>query len=106
MKRRLRFEEDARHEFWQSIDWYNEKETDLGWAFANELMQELAKIADDPFRFRIVRRRDQIRKASAVTRFEFNVYFSVTEHEMLVVSVFHPNRNPAELRRRGITGNL
>ena len=102
MKRRVRLEAFARIDLWQSIDWYNEEQTDLGWQFAEEMLAELGKIAEDPFRFRVIRIKREVRKAVLVTRFEFTVYFSATRDELIVYSLFHPSRDPRMLRKRGI----
>lgn len=104
MNRRVRFEQFARVDLWESIDWYNKEDPGLGlgWQFAEEMTAELERIAANPWHFRLVRRRGQIRKAVLVTRFEFTVYFAATEEELIVYSLFHPNRNPSLLKKRGI----
>jgi plasmid stabilization system protein ParE len=73
-----------------------------GGSFADELDVELQKIASDPYRFRKTGKNHSYRRAPVVTRFEYTIYFTVTEDEIAIASVFHPKRNPEVLKRRGI----
>lgn len=99
MKRRVRFEREAKQELFDSIDYYNGARPGLGWEFADEVEAVVTKIVADPFRFRRVR--GDIRRAF-LKRFNYWIYFSIEREDIAVGAVFSCSRNPGDLQKRGI----
>jgi toxin ParE1/3/4 len=99
MSRGLRFEPEAKQELWDSIDYYNEKSSGLGWEFADEVDGVGTRILSDPFRFR--RARGDIRRAF-LKRFKYWIYFSIEPDWVAIAAVFSCKRDPEELRKRGL----
>ena len=93
-------EAEARREWNEAVDWYEERETGAGWRFDDELQAFLQTLAQDPGRFRLATA--LTRKAKMPEPWPYSIYFTVNaEHrEVKILAVWHGARNPAELRRR------
>jgi plasmid stabilization system protein ParE len=79
--------------------WYEKEKTGLGWEFLDELQAAFDRIAEDPFKYRVIRR--EIRR-SLTHRFPYAIYFSVESNVVVVLAVLHTRRNPAVWKRRTI----
>jgi plasmid stabilization system protein ParE len=93
-------EAEAKLEWNEAVDWYEERETGVGLRFDDELQMFLQSLAQDPERFRPAT--TLTRKAKMPEPWPYSIYFTVNfEHrEVKVLAVWHGARNPAELRRR------
>ena len=91
---------EAKREWNEAVDWYEERETGVGWRFDDELQAFLQTLFQDPERFRLAT--TLTRKARMPEPWPYSIYFTVnTEHrEVKILAVWHGSRNPAELRRR------
>ena len=91
---------EARHEWHDAVDWYEDREPGVGLRFDDELRTFLRTLAQDPGRFRLFTRR--IHKAKVPPPWPHSVYFTINVEyrEVKVIAVWHGARNPAELRRR------
>lgn len=87
----------ARREFDESIDWYEGQRHGLGDEFESEIQRAITDISSFPYRYPIVER--DVRQAP-VDRFPFSVYYRVRAGRIIVLSVFHNARNPAECQGR------
>jgi plasmid stabilization system protein ParE len=93
-------EAEAKREWNEAVDWYEEQEAGVGWRFDDELRTFLRTLALDPERFRRVR--PLTHKAKLPTPWPHSVYFTVNrEHrEVKILAIWHGARDPRELRRR------
>jgi plasmid stabilization system protein ParE len=93
-------EADAKREWNDAVDWYEDCEAGVGLRFDDELRTFLQTLAQNPGRFQLFTRR--IHKAKVPSPWPHSVYFTInTEHrEVKVLAIWHGARNPAELRRR------
>jgi len=98
MRRQVIFDREARLEFEDAVEWYNEREPGLGDRFRAEVNASLQRILQDPERFPFSGR--TIHKARVETFDKYNIHFCIEPDFIGVVAVFHGARNPAELRRR------
>ena len=80
----------------QAFEWYEDKRVGLGDEFTAAVEETLKVVADNPFAFQIQHR--DVRRA-LTRRFPFGVFFRVRTDRIVVVSVFHSSRNPAEWNR-------
>ncbi len=87
----------ARIEFDESIDWYDVQRDGLGEEFESEIQRAIEGIATHPRRFPIVER--DVRQ-SPVDRFPFCIYYRIRSGRIVVISVFHNSRDPAEWQGR------
>ena len=93
------FKAEAEAEFNEAIVWYDSQTDGVGQRFAREVYATLAEAAKDHPRFPFAGPTTQKIK---MLDWPYSIYFTLLESVpvMIVVSVFHGARNPAELRRR------
>ncbi len=93
-------EAEAKREWNEAVDWYEARETGVGWRFDDELQAFLQTLARDPECFRLAT--SLTRKAKMPKPWPYSVYFTVNrqQREVKVLAIWHGARNPAELRRR------
>lgn len=93
-------EVEAKREWNEAVDWYEARETGVGWRFDDELQAFLQTLAHNPERFQLAAR--LTRKAKMPDPWPYSVYFTVnTEyHEVDILAIWHGARNPTELRQR------
>ncbi|MEO7298530.1 MAG: type II toxin-antitoxin system RelE/ParE family toxin [Verrucomicrobiota bacterium] len=98
MPRQIIFDAEARMEFEDAVEWYDEQQLGLGDRFEAEVHAIFQRILKDPERFKLVSR--TIRQARVEVFDKYSVYFRVEPEFIGVVSVFHGARNPDELKPR------
>lgn len=91
------FRRQARREFDEAGDWYEQERAGLGLEFLAEIERLIQRIASTPEQFPILYR--DVRKAVA-RRFPFCVYFRERNQYIVVLAVFHSARNPAVWQQR------
>jgi plasmid stabilization system protein ParE len=93
-------EAEAKREWNEAVDWYEERETGVGWRFDDELRTFLQTLAQNPERFQLFTR--LAHKAKVPPPWPYSVYFTInTEYrEVKILAVWHGSRNPTALRRR------
>lgn len=83
---------EARAEFDDAADWYEQQRPGLSVDFTARVQEVLDRIAANPLLHQVVYQ--DVRRA-VVRRFPYNVMYRVEPGFVLVVSVFHTRRNPA-----------
>ena len=93
-------EAEAKREWNEAVDWYEDREAGVGLRFDDELRTFLQTLAQNPECFQLYRRLTH--KAKVPPPWPHSVYFTIDRQhrEVKVVAVWHGSRNPAELRRR------
>lgn len=91
------FRLQARREFDEAGDWYEQERPGLGLEFLAEIERLLARIAEAPNQFPVIHR--DVRKAVA-RRFPYSVYFRERDQMIVILAVFHSARNPAVWKQR------
>jgi plasmid stabilization system protein ParE len=96
---RVIFEGEAEAELNEAIAWYDSQTDGVGQRFSREVHATISEAAKDPQRFPFAGPTTQ---KVRVFGWPYSVYFTLLEDsgQLIVVSVFHGARNPAELRRR------
>jgi plasmid stabilization system protein ParE len=99
MSFQITFQAEAEAEFNEAITWYDFQTDGVGQRFAREVYATLTEAAKDHGRFPFAGPTTQKIK---MLDWPYSIYFTMLENlpKMIVVSVFHGARNPAELRRR------
>ncbi len=100
MSFRVIIEAAAELEFAEAVAFYEEREPGLGQKFAREVYQAFQKVSQDPERFPLASR--LTRKAKIPPPWPYAIYFAVKSatQQVVISTVWHGARNPAELRRR------
>jgi plasmid stabilization system protein ParE len=100
MSFRVVIEAEAEREFAEAVAFYEEREPGLGQRFAHEVYDAFRKVSKDLERFPLASR--LTRKAKISPPWPYAIYFAVKSatQEVVISTVWHGARNPAELRRR------
>jgi plasmid stabilization system protein ParE len=93
------FKREAEAELDEAIVWYDSQTDGVGQKFSREVHATLRQATKDPQRFPFAGPTTQKIKMFG---WPYSIYFTLLEDsaQLIVVSVFHGSRNPAELRRR------
>ncbi len=86
------FHRAASAEFIEASAWYETRRVGLALEFMAEIDRCVSLAAKHPLQFAVVR--ENIRRI-VVNRFPYSVYFRAEKHRIVVLAVFHSNRNPA-----------
>lgn len=91
------FRPDARAEFDDAADWYEQRQPGLGATFTEAIDDVLDLVAAQPRMHATVYK--DVRKA-VVPVYPYIVLYREDQGELVVVSVFHTSRDPAEWQSR------
>jgi plasmid stabilization system protein ParE len=86
------FRPEARAEFDEAADWYEQQRAGLGADFIARVQEALDRITANPLLHQVVYQ--DVRRA-VVQRFPFSVYYQVEPGQVVVIAVFHGRRDPA-----------
>lgn len=92
MNRTVAFLRVAREEFVDASAWYESKRLGLGIEFIAEIERCISSASNHPHRFPVVHQ--DVRRVVA-NRFPYSIYFRAEESRIVVLAIFHGNRNPA-----------
>ncbi len=88
----VRFLPEARAEYDDAIDWYEQRRPGRGAAFIARVREVLTRISANPQMHGTVYQ--DVRKA-LVTQFPYVVMYREDQGEVVVISVFHTARDPS-----------
>jgi len=91
------FHPDAEQEFNDAIDYYEDIEKGLGYDFAVEIANTLARITAFPKAWPVIE--NGIRRA-LVKRFPYAVLYSENQDNLYIIAVMHLHRNPEYWQQR------
>jgi len=96
---RVVIEEEAEREFAGAVDFYDEREPGLGQKFARDVCDVFKTVCKNPERFHL---HSRLTRKAKVLDWPYSVYFAIKAEtsELVIITVWHGARNPAELRRR------
>lgn len=97
MRRPVRLLPQARAEFDEAVDWYDDRGEGLGKRFITQVRQVFDQIAADPERHAPIHL--DIRKALA-SKFPYAILYRTEGEEVVVISVFHTSRDPSAWKSR------
>ena len=100
MSFRVVIEEEAEREFAGAVAFYDERKPGLGQRFARELQTFFKTVCENPERYPFASR--LTRKARLPKPWPYSVYFVIKPQssEIVISTIWHGSRDPAELRRR------
>ena len=92
-------EEEAEKEFAEAVDFYDGRDPGLGQRFARDVRDVFREACKNPERFP---RATGLTRKAKVLDWPYSVYFSIKPEssELVISTIWHGKRNPAELRRR------
>lgn len=93
----IAFHRAALAEYLDAVEWYEQRRTGLGEAFATAVERVTDRLAAQPDFYPVVHR--EVREA-LVSGYPYCLYYRVEEHRVVVLSVFHTSRDPSSWQRR------
>ena len=92
-------EAEAEREFAEAVAFYDEHQPGVGQRLARDVRDTFREICKNPKRFRLV---TQLTRKVKVLDWDYSIYFSIKSEtaEVVISTIWHGARNPAELRRR------
>jgi toxin ParE1/3/4 len=93
----IRFLPEARVEYDDAADWYEQRRSGLGLDFIARIRDVLGRISLNPQMHATIYR--DVRKA-VVTQFPFVVLYREDANEVVIISVFHTSRDPSAWQSR------
>ena len=91
MTLRVVFRRAAELELQEAAVWYDRHRTGLGEEFIREIEAAVERAADSPKRYQIIS--GDVR-ATMARRFPYCIYFRERRDSLVVLAVFHGNRDP------------
>jgi len=88
---------DAEAELMEAVDWYEQRNPDAAARFARQFGATLSRIVDNPLQYQLID--DEIRRAP-VAGFQYGLLYVASDDEIVILSCFHPRRDPANWRDR------
>lgn len=95
MKARLTPEADLDAQ--QAIQWYDERDRELGDDFLRKVNECITAIEENPKKYSIVHK--QMRRA-LVSRFPYEIMFEMEDDEIIIYAIYHCARDPEVWKRR------
>jgi plasmid stabilization system protein ParE len=93
----VRLWDEAKTEFDDAMDWYEQQRAGLGARFATAIHDQLDRIARQPNMHGKIR--NDVRK-SVVRGFPYCIFYLAEPSEVVVLSIFHTSRDPAVWQSR------
>jgi plasmid stabilization system protein ParE len=93
-------EAEAKRDWNEAVDWYDQRQPGVGLRFDEAIRTFLQTLANGPDRFRLATRLTHL--ARMPKPWPYSVYFTINLEfrEVKVLSIWHCKRNPAELQKK------
>ena len=88
---------EARAEFDEAFDWYEQQRPGVGVDFVTQVQEVFDRISPTPERYAQIFQ--DIRRV-VVQRFPYSLFYKVEPQQVVVLAVFHSRRNPKIWRAR------
>lgn len=99
MSFRVVIEAEAERELAEAVAYYDGGRPGKGQEFARDVVNVFQRVCADPERYR---RHSRLTRTAKGLDWPYSVYFAIKmeTREVVIITVWHGSRNPAELRRR------
>lgn len=91
------FHPEAEEEFSAAIEYYEERETGLGYDFSVEIFTTIHNVTTHPDAWPVVE--EDIRRC-LVNRFPFGILYSIEPNGIFIIAVMHQRRRPGYWKNR------
>ena len=88
---------EARAEFDEAFDWYEQRRSGLGVDFVVQVQEVFDRISTTPELYAQILR--DVRRA-VVRRFPYSVFYKIESQQVVVLAVFYSNRDPKMWQER------
>jgi len=94
---KVSFHPDAKDEFFEAINYYEECQEGLGLEFAKEIYSAIQRIVHFPDAWS---KMSENTRRSLVNRFPYCVIYSITDEEIIILAVMQLNIEPGYWKKR------
>lgn len=94
---RIRYLDAADAEFQQAINYYNDQQAGLGFAFSDEVKDAIARIGNFPLAWTPLSKRT---RRCQVHRFPYSIIYELRPDTIVIVAIQHHRRRPFNWRKR------
>jgi plasmid stabilization system protein ParE len=94
---KVSFHPEAKEEFFEAINYYEECQEGLGLEFAKEIYSTIQRIIHFPEAWS---KMSENTRRCLVNRFPYGVIYSITEEEIIILAVMQLNREPGYWKER------
>ena len=91
------FHPEAKTEFNEAIDYYEEYEQGLGYDFVIEVFESIQNIVNYPTAWPVIG--EDVRRC-LVNRFPYGIIYSIEQDEIFILAVMHLRRHPDYWKNR------
>ncbi len=91
MLKKVKFAEEASHEFRESVEWYEARAKGLGLRFTDETDSTVERIRLNPDLYQKVA--GNIRRIQ-MNRFPYSVFYTTEDDTLVILRIFHNKRKP------------
>jgi toxin ParE1/3/4 len=91
------FHPEAKTEFLEAIEYYEERERGLGYDFSIEVVRTIQNIVTYPTAWSVIEK--DLRRC-LVHRFPYGVVYSIEQDEIFILAVMHLRRHPDYWKKR------
>jgi plasmid stabilization system protein ParE len=99
MSLRLIVRPEAEADIREIVRWYEEKQSGLGWQFAQEAGESIGRALDNPRAYRLMRRQPPVR-GILTRRFPYRIFYLLREDALVVFAVIHGKRQATNWIKR------
>jgi plasmid stabilization system protein ParE len=90
---------EAEADIRETMQWYEEKQSGLGWEFAEEIGKSISRALGNPRAYRLIRRQPHVRRI-LTHRFPYRILYLLREDALVVFAVIHGKRQEAHWLER------
>ncbi len=91
------FHPEAESEFREAIDYYEDRESGLGYDFSIEVFTTIQNIVNHPTAWPII---EEDMRRCLVNRFPYGVIYSIEQDKIFILAVMHLRRHPDYWKNR------
>jgi plasmid stabilization system protein ParE len=91
------FHPEAESEFREAIDYYEDRESGLGYDFSIEVFTTIQNIVNHPTAWPII---EEDMRRCLVNRFPYGVIYSIEQGKIFILAVMHLRRHPDYWKNR------
>ena len=99
MSLRLIVRPEAEADIREIVQWSEEKQSGLGWQFAEEAGESIRRALGNPRAYRLMRRQPQVRRILP-RRFPYRIFYLLREGVLVVFAVIHGKRRETNWIKR------
>ncbi len=92
-----RFHESAEKEFFEAVEYYEERQSGLGLRFSEEVYATISRVCSNPYAWT---KMDIKTRRCLTNRFPYGVLYRIVNNDIWIVAIMHLHRKPTCWKER------